>query len=351
MQISREMFDEQHRPRFGKTNPERMELAFWEWMIRGDANPPDDDSLLGRYGLMMREGVLKSGYGPYRARDLFQAPSNKVEGPIWTFDRMGQTCTKLPDGRIVYIGGEHEDFYDPDFCIYNDVVVFTPENRIEIYGYPRELFPPIDSHSASLVNGQIFLIGCLGYKDERRVGFTPVYSLDTNDYRITSLKTSGPAPGWIFNHESTVESDGTITLKKGKLIVEMEGQQRTRRNFDEYSYNPVTGVWSRLTNLQARQLSIHSIGNEFFPSRFQLDQEYMFPNEIAGAELLGISEENSSEGWYRINGCGVSISINLRNIELVFFGNLPEIVVTRFAEAIRERAESIIQQPFVFEQI
>jgi len=26
---------------------------------------------------------------------------------------------QLPDGRLVSVGGEHEDYYDPDFCIYN----------------------------------------------------------------------------------------------------------------------------------------------------------------------------------------------------------------------------------------
>lgn len=36
MTISREIFDQQRLPRFGKSNPERMTQAFWEWMIRGD---------------------------------------------------------------------------------------------------------------------------------------------------------------------------------------------------------------------------------------------------------------------------------------------------------------------------
>jgi hypothetical protein len=56
---------EQRRPRFGTANPERMRLAFWEWMIRGDDTPPTDEgSVLGQLGLMMRAGILKSGYGP-----------------------------------------------------------------------------------------------------------------------------------------------------------------------------------------------------------------------------------------------------------------------------------------------
>jgi len=29
---------------------------------------------------------------------------------VWTWKRFGQTCTVLPDGRKIYIGGEHEDW-------------------------------------------------------------------------------------------------------------------------------------------------------------------------------------------------------------------------------------------------
>ena len=39
--------------------------------------------------------------------------------PVWSFHRMGTTCTKLPDGRLIYIGGQQEDRGNADFCIYN----------------------------------------------------------------------------------------------------------------------------------------------------------------------------------------------------------------------------------------
>jgi hypothetical protein len=29
---------------------------------------------------------------------------------LWVWNRFGQTCTWLPDGRKIYIGGEHEDW-------------------------------------------------------------------------------------------------------------------------------------------------------------------------------------------------------------------------------------------------
>lgn len=185
MEINKEIFEQQRRPRFGNSNPEKMQLAFWKWMIRGDGPQP------GQPELIMREGKLKSSYGPYRPRDLFNVPSNLEDGPIWTFDRMGATRTGIPDGRLVCIGGEHEDFYDPDFCIYNDVIVFGSSGEFEIFGYPKEVFPPTDFHTASLVEGAIIITGGLGYLNGRQPGHTPVYMLDLENYRISRIETHG----------------------------------------------------------------------------------------------------------------------------------------------------------------
>jgi hypothetical protein len=214
MQISRDVFDQQRRPRFGMANPTRMRFAFWEWMIRGDGiQPAEQEGALAKFGLMSRGGVLKSQYGPYRARDLFQIPLNREGGPIWTFDRMGRTRTELLDGRVICIGGEHEDSYDPDFCIYNDVVVFGPNDQVEIYSYPREVFAPTDFHTASLVDERIIVIGCLGYPDDRRSGYTPVYSLDLRDYHISEIRTTGAIPGWVFKHEAEALSAAVISSR------------------------------------------------------------------------------------------------------------------------------------------
>ena len=71
--------------------------------------------------------------------------------PVWSFDRFGQSMNILPDGRV-FIAGEHEDDYDWDFRIYNDVVVAAPNGDIEhIFGYPPEIFPPTDFHAAVFV--------------------------------------------------------------------------------------------------------------------------------------------------------------------------------------------------------
>jgi hypothetical protein len=250
MNITRELFEQQRHPRFGKSNPERMHVAFWEWMIRGDKTlPVDRAGKLAEIGLVMRDGKLKSAYGPYRARDLFRIPMSREDGPIWTFDRMGATKNQLPDGRLVFIGGEHEDFYDPDFCIYNDVIVFRPDQEIEIYGYPKEIFPPTDFHTATLVGGRIVIVGGLGYKNERVFGYTPTYDLDLSKLQISKLETKGEMPGWIFGHQADLNATGNaITIRAGETIQELNGKQLYSKNFEEFSLDLSLGVWRRLTN-------------------------------------------------------------------------------------------------------
>ena len=72
------------------------------------------------------EWLVRCRVSAYWANEEFNGPSSFEAGPCWCFRRFGQSKTELPDGRVVLIGGEHEDSYDPDFYIYNDVVVRGP---------------------------------------------------------------------------------------------------------------------------------------------------------------------------------------------------------------------------------
>ena len=161
---------------------------------------------------------------------------------------MGQTQSRLPDGRLIFIGGEREDFYDPDFFIYNDVVVFTQHDQIEIYGYPREVFPPTDFHSATVAHEQIIIIGGMGYKNDRRPGYTPVYSLDLSGYRVSQIPTSGEMPGWISEHEAIYPQTDTISISGGQVVQERHSKQRICRNFEDYALDLQLRVWRRITD-------------------------------------------------------------------------------------------------------
>lgn len=200
-------------PRRGTANPERMDNAFWEWCVR----------------------TRESAYG---ANERFQGPNAITKGPCWCFERMGQAQVVLPDGREVYIGGEHEDHYDPDFFIYNDVVIVDGD-QISIYGYPVSVFPPTDFHTATLVGDDILLIGNLSYPDHRRVGATQVLRLNTQTLEISTQPTTGENPGWLFDHSASLSESGDILCVTGGQRV----SEQISENFHDYQLCLRTFDW------------------------------------------------------------------------------------------------------------
>jgi len=208
-------------PRRPPAHAMRLDNPLWQWLVR-------------------------TRWSAYQANKMYSGPSPFDAGPMWCFQRFGKSETVLPDGRVVHIAGEHEDHYDPDFYIYNDVTVVRPEGQIEIHGYPAEDFPPTDFHSATLVGDEVFVVGCLGYPDQRKVGETPVYALDVESMRIRKMKTHGPAPGWIHRHAATLADDGVSLLVAGgeRWLGE---QFPLVENIDDWSLDTTTGEWRRLT--------------------------------------------------------------------------------------------------------
>jgi len=196
-------FQRARSPRSGRRNPEIMDEPFWQAMIR-------------------------AGVSAYSGNKAFNGPSPFDAGPVWCAMRFGQSMTFLPDGRIVLIGGEHEDHYDPDFYIYNDVSVRDPDGKITIYGYPRSDFPPTDFHTATLVGNAIYVIGCLGYPEHRRPGFTPVYRLDLSSMAFEAVPCTGAAPGWIYRHRAQLVSPEEIRIWGGKIAGENEHVENER---------------------------------------------------------------------------------------------------------------------------
>ncbi len=190
--VRQSQIKEQMSVRFGVSNPERVDHALWRQMIR-------------------------EGYAAYEVAKKFGVDTGVGrDGPKWCFDRFGMTTTFLPDGRCVQIAGEHEDHYDPDFHIYNDVVVHDGKGGVDIYCYPRADFAPTDFHTATLFDDHILIIGNCGYQGDRRVGETPVYRLNLSDFSIQAVETTGEKPGWINRH-SAVLQDGEIVVSGGQI--------------------------------------------------------------------------------------------------------------------------------------
>jgi hypothetical protein len=241
--VTRELFNAWRSPRFGRSNPERMNNPVWEWLVRCRVSA-------------------------YWANEEFKGPSSFEAGPCWCFRRFGQSKTKLPDGRVVLIGGEHEDSYDPDFYIYNDVVVRGPGAEIEIYGYPQDIFGPTDSHSATLLDDCIIVIGCLGYSKQRRPGATPVYRLDLRSFSINAMNCTGDAPGWLHKHDAAYVPQENAIVITGGLVVRADPDRPTLvENIDDWRLHLADRRWERLTRRTWKRWDIRRIdgsGNELF---------------------------------------------------------------------------------------
>lgn len=145
---------------------------------------------------------------------------NEWKMPYWNVYRMGMSCTVVGNKKI-FIGGEHEDYYDPNFCIYNDVIVLE-NNTIRVYGYPQSVFPPTDFHRVILIADHIWILGSLGYQKRRKT------SIQVCRLNITTMQMElmcdmvGEAPPWMDFHKSngnscTLQSDGcSILVTSGK---------------------------------------------------------------------------------------------------------------------------------------
>jgi ankyrin repeat protein len=220
LEVSEAAYRKDKTRRFGKANPELMNLEFWRAMVR-------------------------CGVPAWKARDKFD-DREPVDGPVWCFKRFGKSITELPDGRFIEIGGEHEDFYDPDFCIYNDVIVHHG-GKFDIFGYPWEVFPPTDFHTATLFGKYIYIVGALSYPDIRRYGDTPVYRLNTEDYSMEEVPTTGEKPGWISRHRASLD-ETELYIYGGKVYSYENGEYDYTDNDETFILNLETLVWSRVEN-------------------------------------------------------------------------------------------------------
>jgi hypothetical protein len=220
LQLSQAQYLAGRYRQFGKTNPEIMEVDFWKAMVC-------------------------YGCDAYYARQIFDDLAKLNRQPVWCNSRMGQTITELPDGRIVKIAGEYEDYYDPDFCIYNDVIVYRQDGSFKIFGYPQDIFPPTDFHTATLVENCIYIIGNLGYRHERICHETPVYRLHCDTFTIEEVETTGANPGWISRHQAYYRSPSEIAIFGGNIYARVKGVVNIIENSEEYTLDLINKSWSR----------------------------------------------------------------------------------------------------------
>jgi hypothetical protein len=218
--ITAEYFLEWHKPRRGNANPQVMTNDVWTWLI-------------------------ETGEWPFSAHEILGIKKN--ESPSWCFDRFGQSKTHLPDGSSLFIGGEHEDSYDEDFYIYNDVVIKRQDGSIEVLGYPIEVLPPTDFHSATLVGDKIFIIGRLGYEYQRKSERTDTYILDTKDFSIERLKSYGATPPGLHKHIAKLSDDQhAITCEQGLVLDPVSGH--VVENTTSWCLSLASARWEQLSD-------------------------------------------------------------------------------------------------------
>jgi len=227
--VTPELFHEWRTQRFGTANPERLTNPVWEWLVRTELSA-------------------------FAASRHFGLASGECREPGWSFERFGRTTTTLGDGRCIHIAGEHEDAYDRDFCIYNDVVVRHVDGSLDIFGYPRETFPPTDFHSATVAGDDLVLVGNLGYPHERLEGTTQVVLLDLSTFAMTPMQARGDGPGWIHRHSAALTDDRrAIVISRGLVQADAGPHAALRENGDEWQLDLASWEWQRLTNRNWRQ--------------------------------------------------------------------------------------------------
>jgi hypothetical protein len=93
---------------------------------------------------------------------------------------------------------------------------------------------------------------------------TPVFRLDTSNYRIERVATKGESPGWIYEHRAEYLADiGVIEVTGGERVLGDGDNERFRGNFDTYQLKIDDGTWHRITdNSGWRQFSLKYADDE-----------------------------------------------------------------------------------------
>ena len=214
--------------RFGTHNPTDIINPFYEWVIKYNLSAWD-----------IQRNIVDHSHNI----------DNRDTKPIWCHARMGQSRTVLPDGRTILIGGEFEDSYDPNFCIYNDVTVIHPSGDIKAYNYPKSIFVPTDFHTATLVgsgdNQYIIIIGSLGYPEDRQYSYTTVYRLNTHNFKIEQVAIRN-SMGWVHGHKAVLK-DNQIIVTGGQVLI--DDTAPLLDNIDTWVLNLNTLIWKNMSNL------------------------------------------------------------------------------------------------------
>ena len=295
--------------------------------------------------------LIDSNISAYRGNKHFEGPSSFGGKPGWCFNRFGRTLTQLADGTGILIAGEHEDHYDPDFFIYNDVVIAHPDGRIEILGYPEEHFPPTDFHSATSrqridSNWKSRLQGT----EEGRGN--PTLAFDIISKRFRTIAASGESPGWISRHEARLDERNGILVHGGKIDHGPAGGGYLE-NFDTWRLDLADWKWERLTQkVIHRWRFVREDGKacRLFPKRLGSEPadklllarlyDPPVPHEVVK------KDGETDRTRYVIDGVPLHFSEEMHWVQLTLEGELPPALMNTYVNQVKERLTQLESAPY-----
>lgn len=351
--VTREQFLAWRSPRYGLRNPSVQDNPVWDWLFRSKINA-------------------------FQANELFNGPCPFDAGPCWSNDRFGQTTTYLPDGRTVYIAGEHEDSYDPDFCIYNDVVVESTDGKLTFYGYPTDVFAPTDFHTATLLDEHIWIIGNLGYQQDREDATqTPIYRLNIKIFAIEAVTTKGDSPGRIFEHSAAfLPEHNVIQVMSGKVwenneigdnhtvwwlhVSTLTWEKRQQQQPFTFHFRPTnTNIWLLLDVLRElesdlnngkpadkkRDFLIEKLGHDFNVDMLPHLYQFPFPSE----PLQHYHNGGADVFWTLIDGIKVSFEEDVDALIVTVDDTLSKQRIAQLHKHLLRVLEKLHGQPFTLD--
>jgi hypothetical protein len=306
-----------------------MRVAHWEWMVRHREDP-----------FRVRDGLGIEQNFP----TCCGADGCGESDPDWCFIRFGMSRTRMSDGRTICIGGEHEDFYDPDFCIYNDVIVLRPvrgeagvsaeSGEVEIYGYPATVFPPTDFHSVTPVAESLLVIGRLGYAGSRVPGTTPIATIDSRNYAIDTIAASGPCPGWIHGHHASFEPAGHAVVVRGGRRHDSDTTQSVA-NHAAHRLHLDGARWELIDPNEPHRKFIITPSVASSHIRAELVDKVFSPKSVPHT-MLEVDDHVFDTHRMDVSGVRVTFEDRYNEIQMLVEGRLEEGLLRRLLAEIRE---------------
>lgn len=191
----------------------------------------------------------------YEIKDYFQQKQFHIEEPLWTPPhlRLNQSRQSIFKKHIfnIAIGGntaatdwkeyDYNDYYNPDFKIYNDVTIRHFDSKYELWNYPEEQFPPVYAHDT--VHDKnidfVYITGGLGSGDRQRKNITEIYQLNLETKDIEHIEALGDSPPCLHNHHTKMWNDDLIEMRDGDILK----NGKAIKNLYVWYFNLKTKTW------------------------------------------------------------------------------------------------------------